>query len=322
MSIVPACYFRSRQAACAGHCLQRGFRRLEVVALSQFHEIVLDIMVLLDRLRHNQFVEIGNLLVRHLANLAGYGKERNVGPSSEVFHVLTDSELNVGEDLIATIRSYLRTLYVARLGEDHVAVIELDLARERDHVWDMDANQNFSDIQSSIAAFDRKFGHLSRRALINMAAICHRLGSGGHPAAAGRIVRQMLARMRKSDLRYRQKVGIGLIGGRGTLDVIQAALCVPAGIRCLNLFYTSDPLYDWDAARRRSEILSFERLRSSWCVLMQSQDLDWAKVLQHQMLETIQSIDSEGERFWLECLMVKDAIGTMCRINCMRQRKR
>ena len=206
----------------AGRELRQGFHLLEHVAYSPYHDIVPEVLGLVARLRTTSFMEIGTLIVEHLANVTAQGRAAKVWASRDVFDTLRNPDLVIEECLSEAITSYLRRLYMARLGEDHVAVIELDLARERDKRLSSSATVLHSDVHSSIALFDRKFGPMSRRAIINMATKYQQVRSAGDLAFKSCIRERLISRLGPAEDTYQHVFGVPCFGGHHTPKIIRA----------------------------------------------------------------------------------------------------
>ena len=205
----------------AGRWLRDAFRLLEYVAHSPYHDIVPEVLGLVARLRKTPFMEIGTLIVEHLANVAAQSSAAEVWASRDVFDALRNPDLVIEECLSEAVTSYFRKLYVARLGEDHVAVIELDLSKEREKRPTLSASELHSEMYSSIASFDQKFGPLSRRAILNMATKYQQLKSAGDFAIKSYIREKLLFRLDQAEDKYQHDFGLPCLGGHGTPKVIR-----------------------------------------------------------------------------------------------------
>ena len=165
-------------------------------------------MALVSRLRRTQYARIGTLLIQHLADLSESDTIRKSGPNVDVFQALCSPELAIDRDLIDISRMYLKALYESRLGEDHVAVWELHLEKERQDLGDL-THESLDDLEHMIGLVDRRFGPVSRRALMYLAGICRMLAAAKRFAEAEYLRTRFLRRVTASKQEYHRNFVTG-----------------------------------------------------------------------------------------------------------------
>ena len=297
-----ACWlFSRREWYSAGLCLRRAFVHLEAVANSTYHDLVPEVLALVARLRQTPYSEIGTKIVQYLAQLTRHTNRSNCGPSRDVFDVLKNPDLEIDGDLMGVVRSYLRTLYHRRLGEDHIAVVELDLESEKEEAVPSGSIELLSGMQSSIKAFDLRFGPLSRRSLINLATKCQRLRNAGldFDVAERRFRRELLGRMTNADSGSRQIVHRECLSQLDTLSAMEGARCELAG-RGDIISRAKDALHKRSI---EDNVQAFHNSRHLWCESMQNGENRLATHLECVIDYIIQLILDDGKGAMLLALL-------------------
>ena len=287
-----------RLPAAAGRCLQKAFQLLEGIARSPYHDVVPEILALVCRLQQRRYSEIGTKIVEHLANLSAAKGQCQRKATSEVFTVLKDPDFVINGDLIDLFRRYLRALYVSRLGEAHVGVVELDLEVYRALGKDVEAAELASSTERSVADIDRKFGPFSRRAIMNLVANCHRLAGAGQIVEEERMGKRLVSRVEKVELEYPQNYQNFIASSYGDLGAVQASL----GRLEEAAYDLSRSMEASEKLRRQDALGAIQRIQLLRRVSIQLGEANSATLLERRISGIIQTTFGDDEEILLRIL--------------------